>query len=111
MNAYLAAARKFAAAGALPECRKSMTSAHGFLWLEYGQKLGVLVPIGARITAALLWKTALDQAKLPAEVESRLVKARPYLFGSVKTHFNHVDFGEAASLIEELVRTAGSAST
>ena len=104
MNAHLASARDLVMKGAKCQCRGEMRSAHDLFWQAYGEKLGVLVPLGVKITAAVIWSAAQVQEKLTADSNTRLDSAKGYLYGSVKgDKFDAAKFEEAATLLEELV--------
>ena len=107
LSAQLAASRAAASQGALRQCRAAMSDAHNAFWKVYGARMGALQPIGAELAAAAIWKLAREQNRIPADVEPRLEKAKPYLFGCVKKpKFDLTQFEEAAKLLEELTAPA-----
>lgn len=103
MQAHIAAAHQAVAAGAFKQCRGLTSQAFFLCWLVFGAKIGVLVPLGAKISAHNLWVEAAKQKKLAPEIEARLNAARPYLFGTVKPkEFKSAEFEKAVKLLEEL---------
>ena len=103
MNAHLTAARKAAAQKANKQCRLALSRAHGFFWIVFGEKIGVLLPLGSAMTPASIWPQAVSQGKLTPEILARLTAARPYLYGSIKSgQFDAAKFEEASKLLEDL---------
>ena len=103
MKVKLSEARGRLAAGAIEDAKIALRDAHEYFWLVYGERLGVVVPINAKITASGIWKAAKQSNLLSADTEGRLNKARPYLFGSVRTaEFSESEFENSATLLEQL---------
>jgi AAA domain-containing protein len=100
----LAEARKLAAFDQhRGEAMKRMKVAHVLAWEIYGTREKVCLPIGEEISAKVIWDAAAAQTKLDAELNERLKKARPYLFGNVTTdQFDPTEFESAAKLLEEI---------
>ena len=106
MNVQLSTARELAAKGAKRQCQQAMAIAHGFFWQFYGARIGVLLPPGAQVVAAAMWKAADQQSKLDAPTKARMEAVKGYLLGGVKVaDFKPEQFEAAARLLEELATT------
>jgi energy-coupling factor transporter ATP-binding protein EcfA2 len=85
------------------EAIKKMKVAHELAWEIYGSREKVCLPIGEQLTAKVIWDAASAQIKLDAELNERLKKARPYLFGNIEAdQFDATEFESAAKLLEEI---------
>lgn len=101
--AELSAARDAISRAGIKQGLAALVEAHGAFWELYGSHLGVLFPVGHQPKTPDIWKAALAQKLLPAEVDARLNPLRPYFFASVKSKdFDVLKFAEAAKALEEL---------
>jgi energy-coupling factor transporter ATP-binding protein EcfA2 len=90
---------------------KRMEEAHELAWTIYGRRCKVSLPIDKKPSSRAIWDAALAQTKLDTELNGRLQKAKPYLFGSARREqFKVFEFESAVQLLEELASPPSDAA-